>query len=328
MKVTIKDVALASGYSVTTVSYALNGSSEIPKETKDKILKVAKDLNYVPNAYARALKSKKTYNIGVYIPDFDGPVHPKIVSGLASGFKKIDRRYKMVVLLHDDEMSFVRENYLDLAILMDPKISSDVILELSKIVPLVMFDKIIDGKNIYLADINNEDEMYELTKMLIERNLDRIGYVSGSSDSYHNKSRFNGFLRAHLEKNKKVNNDIIYEANGFTEAHGYNTVKEVLEKSDNLPFDALMCANDELAIGAMRAIKEAGYNVPNDVKVTGFDGIELASIVYPSLTTIAIDWVSLGEKIAKYSLDILKKKHMDNLFVITDIKIIERKSTK
>ena len=99
--VTIKDLAKYCNYSVTTVSYALNGSSEIPEETKNKIIKAAKELNYVPSAYARGLKKKKTYNIGVYIPGFEGPVRHIVLAGLAAGFKENDSRYQMIVLLPD-----------------------------------------------------------------------------------------------------------------------------------------------------------------------------------------------------------------------------------
>ena len=215
MKVTIKDVARYSGYSVTTVSYALNGNGEIPKETKEKILSAAKELNYVPNAYARALKSKKTYNIGVYIHDFDGPVHPTIISGIASGFNKQSSRYKMIVLVSDDKLSFAKENYIDLAIIMDPTISDKVLKEISVNIPLVVFDKLIEGKNIYMSDINNEDGMKDLTNLLISKGFKKIAFVLGSDDSYHNKSRYAGYIKGLKENGIEVDDSIIYKAHRF-----------------------------------------------------------------------------------------------------------------
>lgn len=325
--VTIKDLAKYCNYSVTTVSYALNGSSEIPKETRDKILKAARELNYVPSAYARGLKKRKTYNIGVYVPGFEGPVRHIVLSGLVEGFKENDSRYNMIVLLPDEKMTFVRERSLDLAIITDPKVSDQTILDLSSFVPIVLMDNNINSDNCYQIDVNNEEGVYNLTKELLSSGSRKIAYLYGAHASYHNMLRYNGYKKALMESGINPNEMMFFDADSFTETSGYQVVKKTLENK-KIKFDTLMCGNDELAIGAIKALQELGYDVPKDIKVTGFDNIDKGTLIKPSLTTITVDWFLFGKEMAKYALDVLSKKETDKKKFLKTAKIIWRDSTK
>ena len=325
--VTIKDLAKYCNYSVTTVSYALNGSNEIPEETKNKIIKAAKELNYVPSAYARGLKKKKTYNIGVYIPGFEGPVRHIVLAGLAAGFKENDSRYQMIVLLPDKNMSLVRERSLDLAIITDPKVPNETIKELTEIIPILMMDNDIEATNAYQIDVNNEEGIYILTKELLNKGMKRIAYLFGAHASCHNKSRYLGYRKALLENNINPDEMPFFDADSFTEESGYNVIYNEL-KNKKLDFDALICGNDELAIGAISAFKDLNINVPNDIEVTGFDNIDKASVIHPSLTTISVDWFNFGKVMAHYALDILQKENVEKSLHLAGAKIIWRNSTK
>ena len=326
MNVTIKDLAKYCNYSVTTVSYALNGSKEIPENTRKKILKAAEELNYVPSAYASGLKRKKSFNIGVFIPDFDGPIHHTVLSGLASGFKEYDSRYNMLVMIPDSNLSMIRSRMVDLAIIMDPKLDISLIRDIAQVMPIIVLDKLVHGENIYMADVNNEEGMFNQTMKLLDAGCKKIAYLLGPQASYHNSTRFNGYKRALVTKGVSFDETIIFDANSFTEEKGYQKIKEVLA-NDSLKFDALMCGNDELAIGAMRALKEAGYNVPNDVKVTGFDNIDKASFISPSLSTISVDWYGYGKRVAKYAIDVINKENVEEALYVNSANVIEREST-
>lgn len=325
--VTIKDLAKYCNYSVTTVSYALNGSNEIPKKTKDKIIKAAKELNYVPSAYARGLKKRKTYNIGVYVPGFDGPVRHIVLSGLVEGFKEHDSRYNMIVLLPDEKMTLIRERSLDLAIITDPKVPNDIIKELSNVMPIVLMDNNIDNGSCYQIDVNNEEGVYNLTKELISKGSKQIAYLYGSHVSYHNMLRFEGYKKALIESGINPSEMMFFDADSFTENAGYETIKKALS-SKELKFDTLMCGNDELAIGAIKALQEIGFNVSKDIKVTGFDNIDKGTLIKPSLTTITVDWFLFGKIMAKYALDILSKKENNKRMFLNTASIIWRDSTK
>ena len=326
MNVTIKDLAKYCNYSVTTVSYALNGSKEIPEATRKKILKAAEELNYVPSAYASGLKRKKSFNIGVFIPDFDGPIHHTVLSGLASGFKEYDARYNMLVMIPDSNLSMIRSRMVDLAIIMDPKLDISLIKDIAQVMPIIVLDKFVHGENIYMADVNNEEGMFNQTMKLLDAGCKKIAYLLGPQASYHNSTRFNGYKRALVTKGINLDEDIVFDANSFTEEKGYQKIKEVLE-ANGLKFDALMCGNDELAIGAIKALQEAGYAVPKDVKVTGFDNIDKASFISPSLSTISVDWYGYGKRVAKYAIDVINKENVEEALYVNSANVIEREST-
>ena len=327
MKTTIKDVAKYCNYSVTTVSYALNGSKEIPDSTKQKILKAAKELNYVPSALASGLKRQKTFNIAVFISDFDGPIHHIVLSGMAEGFRKYDNRYHMMVMTSKDNLSIVKSRLVDLAIIMNPLLDDELLKDLASIVPIIVLDKFIEGDNIYVADIHNEEGMYLLASNLIKKGCTKIGYLLGSSASYHNAMRFNGYKKALKDNGLEYDENNVFNADAFTEDAGYKTIFDALKDGGDLKYDALMCGNDELAIGAIRALRDRGYAVPKDTMVTGFDNIDKGSLINPSLTTLDVDWFMFGEYVAKYAIDIMNKKTNDPLLYVNSSKIIERGST-
>lgn len=326
MSATIKDVAKHSGYSVTTVSYALNGNKEIPEKTREKIEKSASELNYVPSAYASGLKRKKTFNIGVFISDFDGPIHHTVLSGMAKGFSEYDKRYNMLVSVSDKKIKTVREKFYDLAIIYDSKLNVKLIEELASFVPIIVLDKVVEGDNIYSVDVNNESGMYEQATNLIKKGCKRIGYLYGPHESNHNKARFLGYKRA-LEENGLFDEKLFYDADSFTESIGYLTIKEAI-LNNQIDIDGLMCGNDELAIGAMKALIEAGFNLPHDIKITGFDNIDKCEFVIPTLSTISVDWFQYGKSVAEHAISILNNKEKDKQYILNIAHVIERNSTQ
>ena len=325
--VTIKDVAKYCNYSVSTVSYALNGSKEIPEETRNKILAAAKDLHYVPSAYASGLKRKKTFNIGVFISDFDGPIHHKVLSGIATGINDIDKRYKILVTVSDKSMTMIKERLIDLAIIYDSKVDEELIKELSDILPIVTLDKKVDSKNVFNVDVNNKSAMYDQTQKLLKRGCKRIGYLYGPHVSHHNHERFLGYKEA-LNDNDMYYPELFFDADSFTEEKGYITIKELLQNNKTINFDGLMCSNDELAFGAIRALNEFGFNIPKDVKVTGFDNIDKCSLTIPTLSTISVDWNDFGKKVIEYAINVLNKKVKTKDYMINSANVIERGSTE
>lgn len=327
MGVTIKDVARKSGYSITTVSYALNGRREIPDKTKEKINSVAKELNYVPSAYASTLKRQKSFNIGVFVADFDGPVHQTIISGISKGINEAKSPYKLFATVAKSSMDMIKSKIVDLAIIMDSRVSNSEVIEMAKIVPVITFDKKIEGANIYYTDMTNFEGVYDAVDKLFHKGARRIAYLLGPERSYHNQMRFNGYKKALVDLKLDFNKNIVFNANLFIEDAGYKTINDYLDHND-LNFDSLICANDELAIGAMRALSEHKINVPRDVMVCGFDNIMLAHYTNPTLSTVSVDWLDYGRKIAKYAIDILSNKVKNNEPLIIETSFVERESTE
>lgn len=323
---TIKDVAKYCNVSVTTVSYALNDSDEISKETKARIKKAAEELNYVPNAHASGLKRKKTFKIGVMISGFEGPVHHNVLSGIAKRLVERDNRYTLLVTVSDENLFLIKQKNLDLAIIMDAKVNTDIIRDLSKIVPIITFDHYIIGDNIYNTTMDNKQGIYLETMDLISKGCKKIAYILGSKHSSHNKLRFEGYVKAFEDSNKEIDYSIIFDADAFTERKGFEVINEFAFKNEQLPFDSLICANDELAVGAMEALKKHGYKIPEDILVAGFDDIEKGKYIYPTLSTVSVDWKYYGNQIADLALDILNDHNGHDVEI--PVQIIERESTK
>lgn len=324
--VTIKELAKHCNCSISTVSYALNGSKQVSETTREKILKAAKELNYTPNAFASSLKRKKSYNIGVVISGFDGPIHHNILAGISNRLKELNSKYHLLVTVSDEEMFLIKQKSIDLAIIMDARANDDIIKELAKIVPIITFDHYILGDNIYNTKMENTEGMYLQTLNLISKGCKNIAYLLGSSLSTHNKRRYEGYVKALRENNIEINNDIIFDADSFTEQRGFEVISEVISKYEKIPFDSLICANDELAIGAIKALENNGYKIPKDIMIAGFDNIIKGEYMTPSLSTISVDWKAYGNEITQLALDILDNKKVKD--VIIPVQMIERESTK
>lgn len=320
---TIKDVAKKCGVSVTTVSYALNNSGEVGLETKNKILKVAEEMGYVPNSFARSLKKQKTMRVGIFVPDFAGPIRPAILNGITKGF--LNTPYHVIVTPAHDEMTLIKDKSVDLAIVMDQTISEEKINELASYSKIIVYDnKNMMNQNIYQVLLQNESAIYQETKYIIELGMKKIAFISGPSISWHNTERYQGYKKAIVEANLE---EIVYDADSFDEEVGYKIMSKIINESQVLPFDAVVCSNDELAIGSIKVLKEKGYALPKDCLIAGFDNIPRASLVTPTLTTIHIDWDLCGKKIAELAIDILNEKDIDKKVVIPATLVI-RDSTK
>lgn len=322
---TIKDIAKKSGFSISTVSYALSDDPKIPDKTKQKIKEIAKELNYVPNAFARGLKNKSNKNIGVFLPGFKGPVHPAVLSGIGNVIEQKLGEYKLIVTLMDEYLKLINEKFVDVAIILDSRLTDDKIIEISKTIPVLLFDKIVENKNIYNTYIENKKGIYERVVRLYNSGHRKFMFISGSNASFYNKERLEGFTEAIKNCNLDLNNQIILEPNSFTEEAGYNIIKSYLENHE-LDVECIVCSNDELAIGCIKALKIYGIVPPNKVKVSGFDDIEIGKYIQPPLSTTRVDYVNYGEELAKLAINILEGKK-DKTRINISTTLIDREST-
>ncbi len=291
---TIKDVAKRAGVSISTASYALNNRPNVHPKTREKVLQAAEDLNYYPNAHARNLKTKKTDNIGVFIYGFSGPIFSDLLEGINLELRK--RNFNIVVSSGESSSVMLRERSVDAAVIFDNNISDEEIRRFADRQPIVILDRYLEGENIYHSMIENEQLVFDFTKELItKKGYIKIGYLSGPEDSFNNLERYKGFKKA-LESNHITTHK--YLKGDFTIDSGYQQGILMCEAKE-LP-EFVYCANDELAVGLLKAFNERGIIVPNQVAVAGFDGIQLSEYTNPKLTTIAIDHFEWGRQIAGF----------------------------
>lgn len=292
MTVTIKDVALRAGVSVTSASYAINGKGTISQATRKRILEAAEELNYHPYAFARNLKSQKSGTIGVFIGSFGGLFYEDILEGIHSAV--LDTDFELIVCPESRPINkHLTQRQVDGAIVFDSKISSKLLLKIaSERLPIVVLDRQIDSPYIYPILLDNKSGARAIFQLFYGQGASRLVYLTGASDSMDNKERMQTFLREAKKKGITVQ---IYQGN-FTQEAGYNVGKLMVQTHD-IP-QAIFCSNDQMAIGFIKAMQAFGVRVPEEVGVAGFDDIAIAQYLQPSLTTVGYSRFAWGQQAA------------------------------
>src|SRR4030043_1122723 len=285
---TIKDVAKYAGVSITSVSYALNGTGTISADTRKRVLKAAESLGYHPNIHARSLKKPKPPIIGVFITRFGGSFYEEILEGIHETVLKTD--FELIVCPESRPVQkILTQRQVDGAIVFDSKIKRDILLKLvSWRFPIVVMDRHLEAEYLLPLLIDNRQGARDAFYHLYDQGARRISFIAGASDSFDNTERMQAFL-----KEGEKNGLIIPCYNGnFTEESGYENGKLIIE-SGELP-EAIFCANDQMAIGLIKAMKESNLHAPDDIAVIGFDNIQISRYMHPSLSTIGTSRFTWG----------------------------------
>ncbi len=297
---TIKDVAKHARVSITSASYALNGNGTISEETRKRILDSAEKLNYHPNAFARNLKNSKTRTIGVFIVGFGGLFYEEILDGIHDIVLKTD--YELIVCPKSQAIQkILTHRQVDGAIIFDDRIKSETILKLaSHRFPIVVLDRYLESEFVLPLLLDNQAGTREAFYHLYNHGARKIYFISGVWESFDNIERMNAFL-AEADKN---NLEVTCFKGNFTEISGYTIASEIIASHD-LP-DAVFCANDQMAIGFLRAMRENGLRAPQDIALVGFDDIQIAKYLQPALSTVGASRFSWGASAATQLIDFLE----------------------
>ncbi len=326
--VTIKDVARVSGYSINTVSRALNNKPEIKKETKDKILKVAEELGYFKNFAAASLRGQKTKTIGVVIPDSANPFYSEVLKGIEGEAKKCN--YQIILTNTERDYKNERESIFALikrridGLLISPvQERYDDIEELIKLnIPFVILGRHFEEINV--DEVYNDEIKggYIATEYLIKKGHKRILMLNGYLYKSPAKMRFEGYKKALNTYNIPFDPELVVIGD-IDFADGYAQIKEVLGSKKR--FDAIFAYNDMLALGAIKALKEHGLKTPDDVAVVGYDDILFASISAPALTTVRIKKGEMGQRAFNLLMERIDGRK-DVKKEVLDVELIVRES--
>jgi len=330
---TLSDIAKDLNVSVVTVSKALRNQGRISLRTRARVQKRAKELDYRPNLVARSLVTRRTFTIGLLLPDFTHPFFAEVAKAIAETVRP--RGYHVIISYFEEDPELER---VEADSLLSRRVDGMILassqsperldlfeqLRIRK-VPFVLIDRPIDGVRASFVGVDNDAIGKLATAHLIERGCRRIAHLRGPDIGLATK-RLNGYL-ASLRKHKlKPNAAYIVDA-GFQDHSGYQAMKTLLKLSP-AP-DGVFCYNDPVAIGAMRALCEAGLNVPVDVAVVGAGNVHYSDALAVPLTTIDQKTSQVGAKAAELLLEQIESKRPPRaektLFVP---ELVPRKSTQ
>ena len=292
MAVTMREVARQAGVSVATVSRVLNASGPVGDDTRRRILQTAGRLRYVPNGTARTLKATTTETVGVVLPDLYGDFYSELIRGV-EGAARSARHHTLLASAHDGPGELVAAlrtlvGRVDGLVVMSPDVEGGVLrANLPAGLPVVVLGGAVDGHgSVTIDDAAGAEAM---TRHLVGLGHRRVALVSGPPGNADAQARRAGYDRALAEAG--AHPALVLDGD-FTEASGYAAAQAFLAL-DPRP-TALFCANDAMAIGALRALREAGLDVPGDVALAGFDDVPVARYVTPALTTVHVPIDAMG----------------------------------
>lgn len=294
---TLKDVAKKANVSLSTASYALNGSSRITEETKERVRKAALEIGYVPNGLAKSLKKQKSKIISFFISGYKGPVFGQLIQGVQDVTQ--EKGYELIVNASHKEHRLLKEKHYDGAIVLNYHVENNLVYDVANSnMPLVTLDRnIVDSPYISSVLIDNKQGILEAMKYLIDKKCEKIGFARGASTSFDGDERFLAYKEILHSHDLPFIEEFVYSGD-FNKETAYDDLSRSIKMGKEVP-QAIVCANDEMALGIIDALVDNGYRVPNDVSVIGFDDIKLSKWSDPGLTTIRVPLYEWGRKAAE-----------------------------
>lgn len=317
--VSIKDIAKKAGVSISTVSCALNGSPKVTKETTAKILAIAKELNYMPNAAARTLKKRETKIIGAFLTDYSGSFFGPLLQGIRE--KLTQKGYDLIVCSGTQSHRFIPERMIDGAIILDATFSSEEILSYAdRGHKIVVLDRGVIHPNIRQVMLDNKAGAELAIQYLADKGFTSIVIHTGPDGSYDSNQR----LQSAREIAERLQLDYS-ELQGEFNKHSGELAAQQLVQNYSQPV-AVFCLNDEMAIGMYNYLANTDYRVGEHFHIVGFDNIEVSHYLQPRLTTIDYSKQKWGALASEVLLKLIENQSVENEQIY--VKLVEGQSVK
>lgn len=335
---TLKEIANQLGISVTTVSKALKGYSDVSEKTKKAVIELANQLNYTPNSFAVNLRTKESKTIGLIVPTIVHHFFSNVIEGI---LEEAEKRDYMVIILQSNEKFELEKKQINL--LLNKRVDGILIslsnetgefdhlnTVLSHNTPLVLFDKIAKIVNCSKVMINDRKAAYDAVCYLIKKGYKKIAHFRGSYLPQNSIDRFLGYKKALEDNNIPYDPSLVFVCennNDFKD--GYENAKKII--NENLNIDAIFAVTDLVAIGIIKYLNEANISIPNQIAVLGFSNWFMSSVISPALSTIDQPGFEIGRKAASILFDEinLKKNNLPIIFQSVELEttLIERETT-
>jgi LacI family transcriptional regulator len=328
---TIREVAESAGVSYATVSHVINNTRLVSPETRERVLAAMAALNYRPNALARSLRQGKTNTLGLVLPDSANPFFAEISRSIEDeAFKK-----GYSVFLCNTELDTQRELfYVD--VLSKKQVDGIVFVAagdqadsldflVSRNMPVVMIDRNVPNVEVDAVLSDNQLGGYLATHHLIELGHRRIACISGPSSITPSSERIIGYRKALEEAGIPYDENLVIRGDYHAQS-GMEITHSIL-KMEPRP-SAIFALNDLMALGALRAAAEAGYSVPRDLAVVGYDDLEITHFTNPPLTTIAQPKKEIGAQAIHLLVERISQKNRPPTRLVLSPELIVRRSTQ
>lgn len=336
---TIRDVAKLAGVHPSTVSRVFSEKAAISEETRRRVLEAAHELGFWPNAIARSLSTQRTNTIGIVVPHvykgfFDDFFFPQIMSGMLNSAYRHD--YRVIVGGSDspeDETKMIKQimgsNQADGIVVMSSRLDVDTVGELTKQgTPFVLIGHppSEQEEGVFWVDVNNKKATKEAISYLIEQGHTRIAYVGGDPNIITTQEREQAYQATmNLAELEVIPGWIDYGY--FSEEGGYFAVERMVRLGNQAP-TAYFAANDLMAYGIMRGLREMGFRIPEDVSVFGTNDDPTSSYTNPPLSTIQVPYADMAEQAVEMLIEFIQNGTLNQTSRLLECSLVLRESVK
>ncbi|KAB2865368.1 MULTISPECIES: LacI family DNA-binding transcriptional regulator [Exiguobacterium] len=329
---TIYDLAKITGFSITTVSKALNNYKDVSEKTRAKILQAAAEMDYLPNAHAQSLSTKKSWAIGVMFSEANevGMKHP-FFNGIIESFRHAteEHGYDLIFAsrnLRNRDMSYLehfKHRAVDgIVVICSDRMDEQVQELMQSDIPIVVVD--MDSANCSVVYSDNTEGARMAVNYLYELGHRHIAHIAGDSSIDAGAARVKGYELAMQTLDLPIQPGYLVNAGFFSVEEGKQAMEKLLQLAS--PPTAVFVAGDQMAIGAIEAVHEHGLRVPEDISIIGYDDIEMIKYITPKLTTIRQDTDEIGEAAAELLIEQMTAKERRTERRVIPVTLIERAS--
>lgn len=296
--ISMKDVAAAAGVSMITVSRVINSPELVKDSTREKVEQAIKDLGFLPNHAAKALAEKSTGAIHLYIPAYNSISEPFVMQLIAGVSEELSKAYYLFLIRRTMEFN----QRCDGVIVMGLQLSEEAAIKEKFKVPIVLFGK--SDLDIDCIDIDNRKGAYMITEYMISCGHKKIGFLMVRTDQRYSLERFEGYKQALKDYGIEYKENLVRYINRM-EIDCYSKSLELLEQEKPT---AVFCFNDFVAVATLRAATKLGLRVPEDLSITGFDGLIFDLVAEKPLTTVHQPVYEVGKMLAAKLIQRIKNK--------------------
>ncbi|MFW5709644.1 MAG: LacI family DNA-binding transcriptional regulator [Chloroflexota bacterium] len=286
--VTSFDVAARAGVSQSTVSRVFSENSpNVSPETRDRVVQAARELGYRPNVIARMMSTRQTNIVGIVMANIVSPFYPYVLEKFLKRLQEMDRQVLLFTAAPDqsvdDVLPVALQHQVDALIITSATLSSEMVeICAHSRTPVILFNRYIKGANVSAVCADNLAGGQLIADYLLKGGHTRFGYIAGQANTSTNSERQRGYIG---RLRTFGIDDVLIEPGDYTYVGGHAAMSVLLQRSD--PPNAVFCANDIMAIGAIDAARELGRRVPDDLSIIGFDDIPMARWGAYRLTTVS-----------------------------------------